>query len=85
MYCISFFSQLLVSSQSPSATTDDLYLESHTSGVLPIDDEDGEYYDSGSGSGDYGGWTTVSLTSMFTLMMQIIVVTENMQIEEYTF
>ncbi|AWO96875.1 putative syndecan-2-like [Scophthalmus maximus] len=46
-------SQLLVSSQSPSSTTDDLYLEGRTSGDLPIDDEDAENDGSSSGSGDY--------------------------------
>ncbi|KAM9852553.1 uncharacterized protein ACBR49_005610 [Aulostomus maculatus] len=45
--------KLLVSSQSPSFTPDDLYLEGHTSGDLPIDDEDGYDDGSGSGSGDY--------------------------------
>lgn len=45
--------KLFVSSQSPSSLVDDLYLEGQTSGDLPIDDEDGEHDDSGSGSGDY--------------------------------
>uniref|UniRef100_A0A3B4UVC5 Syndecan n=1 Tax=Seriola dumerili TaxID=41447 RepID=A0A3B4UVC5_SERDU len=44
---------LLVSSQSPFSTADDLYLEGRTSGDLPIDDEDGEDDGSGSGSGNY--------------------------------
>lgn len=49
------FSTLLqVSAQSPSLTTDDLYLEGRTSGNFPVDDEDGEDDGSGSGSGDYG-------------------------------
>ncbi|XP_062255481.1 syndecan-2-like [Platichthys flesus] len=45
--------KLLVSSQSPASTTDDIYLEGLTSGDLPIDDEDREDDGSGSGSGDY--------------------------------
>ncbi|XP_049440030.1 syndecan-2-like [Epinephelus fuscoguttatus] len=46
--------KLYVSSQTPFSTTDDLYIEGHTSGGLPIDDEDGDDNDgSGSGSGDY--------------------------------
>ncbi|XP_060936585.1 syndecan-4-like [Limanda limanda] len=45
--------KLLVSSQSPASTTDDMYLEGRTSGDLPIDDEDREDDGSGSGSGDY--------------------------------
>lgn len=57
--CNLSFSQLLVSSQSPFSTADDLYLEGRSSGDLPIDDEDGEDYGSGSGSGDYGKETTV--------------------------
>ncbi|CAK6967569.1 syndecan-2-like [Scomber scombrus] len=44
--------KLLVSSQSPSSTADDLYLEGRTSGDFPIDDEDGDDGGSGSGSGD---------------------------------
>ncbi|XP_034083619.1 syndecan-2-B-like [Gymnodraco acuticeps] len=44
--------KLLVSSQTPFSTTEDMYLEGRTSGDLPIDDEDGED-GSGSGSGDY--------------------------------
>ena len=55
-YNVSFFfslHQLFVSSQSPFSPGDDLYLEGHTSGDLPIDDEDGEDGGSGSGSGDY--------------------------------
>ncbi|KAK1895882.1 Carboxypeptidase Q, partial [Dissostichus eleginoides] len=43
---------LLVSSQTPFSTTEDMYLEGRMSGDLPIDDEDGED-GSGSGSGDY--------------------------------
>ncbi|XP_029959286.1 syndecan-2-like [Salarias fasciatus] len=46
-------SEKLVSSQLSVSTTDDLYIEGHTSGGLPIDDEDGEDDGSGSGSGDY--------------------------------
>ncbi|GAA6226879.1 syndecan-2-like [Lates japonicus] len=45
--------KLLVSSQSPFSTADDMYLEGRSSGDLPIDDEDGEDDGSGSGSGDY--------------------------------
>ncbi|XP_067458136.1 syndecan-2-like [Thunnus thynnus] len=45
--------KLLVSSQSPSSTADDLYLEGRPSGDFPIDDEDSEDNGSGSGSGDY--------------------------------
>ncbi|XP_034466198.1 LOW QUALITY PROTEIN: syndecan-2-A-like [Hippoglossus hippoglossus] len=45
--------KLLVSSQSPASTTDDMYLEGRTSGDLPIDDEDRDDDGSGSGSGDY--------------------------------
>ncbi|KAM7382653.1 hypothetical protein PAMP_002375 [Pampus punctatissimus] len=45
--------KLLVSSQSPSSTVDDLYLEGRMSGDFPLDDEDNDF-GSGSGSGDYG-------------------------------
>ncbi|XP_028282193.1 syndecan-2-like [Parambassis ranga] len=44
---------LFVLSQSPPSAADDLYIEGHISGDLPIDDEDGEDDGSGSGSGDY--------------------------------
>ncbi|XP_077455196.1 uncharacterized protein LOC144073334 [Stigmatopora argus] len=44
----------LVSSQSLSFVGDDIYIEGQTSGDLPVDDEDGDDFDSGSGSGDYG-------------------------------
>ncbi|XP_057691059.1 syndecan-4-like [Corythoichthys intestinalis] len=46
--------KMLVSSQSLSFVGDDLYIEGQTSGDLPVDDEDGEDFGSGSGSGDYG-------------------------------
>ncbi|XP_028327426.1 syndecan-2-B-like [Gouania willdenowi] len=49
-----FSEKHFVTSQTTFATTDDLYLEGHTSGDLPIDDEDAENDGSGSGSGDYG-------------------------------
>ncbi|XP_056142609.1 syndecan-2-like isoform X2 [Lampris incognitus] len=42
-----------VLSQSPSSSADDLYLEGRPSGDFPVDDEDGESFASGSGSGDY--------------------------------
>nr|QGU21440.1 syndecan 2 [Hippocampus abdominalis] len=45
--------KMLVSSQSLAFVGDDLYIESQTSGDLPIDDEDGDDLGSGSGSGDY--------------------------------
>ncbi|XP_077577116.1 uncharacterized protein LOC144199389 [Stigmatopora nigra] len=44
----------LVSSQSLSFLGDDIYIEGQTSGDLPVDDEDGDDFGSGSGSGDYG-------------------------------
>ncbi|XP_077431792.1 uncharacterized protein LOC144057773 [Vanacampus margaritifer] len=45
--------KMLVSSQTLTFIGDDLYIEGQTSGVLPIDDEDGDDLGSGSGSGDY--------------------------------
>lgn len=51
---------MLVSSQSLAFVGDDLYIESQTSGDLPIDDEDWDDLGSGSGSGDYGKWTGIA-------------------------
>nr|XP_020464142.1 syndecan-2-like isoform X2 [Monopterus albus] len=47
--------KILVSSQTSFPMSDDMYLEGHTSGGVPIDDEDGQDddSDSGSGSGDF--------------------------------
>uniref|UniRef100_A0A3Q3JD47 Syndecan n=1 Tax=Monopterus albus TaxID=43700 RepID=A0A3Q3JD47_MONAL len=58
------FLQILVSSQTSFPMSDDMYLEGHTSGGVPIDDEDGQDddSDSGSGSGDFGKETIVSRT-----------------------
>lgn len=51
--------------------TDDLYLEGQSSGVFPVDDEDGDDDGSGSGSGDYGMEATVPRTVLLLYSLYI--------------